>query len=208
MSTFAKWAFEMPVAEWGASGDCSSQPTDILVYGIGAKCHECDQFNFSGPVIGINGEGDLARRAESPWDSIVLGPGGANVPYGMVEWINQGYGRVVTLDKPLHWAVAYINSNCAPSREQMATALSMRVIVHAYGSCIGSELDEVSGKRSRVMDLPKVGNHWTANIDVFKNYAFGTCQHIVRKHKVAVAAPLSAAPHPHCLLAQWPTRAV
>jgi len=135
---------------------CTSQHADILVFGAHGPCR-CNPENFRGRILSVNGE----DRAPAKYTrrTMQIGAGGINFPYGAVEWINR---NMTQYEGPItQYAIAYANSNCVKSREDMVMKLAEHFSVHAFGACTGH------GKAKQLRNR----NHWTSNSMRFQGYA-------------------------------------
>jgi len=110
----------------------------------------------------VNGE----DRPLAPYTSqtVQIGAGGLDFPYGAVLWIEFKMKHIEynTSKGRLH-AVAYVNSNCVKKREEMAVALSKFIDVHAFGRC---------NANGRIKRRTYHNRAWTGNPHLFRKYDY------------------------------------
>lgn len=158
---FAAWGFGAPAVKWT---HCKSTMQDTLVFGDNGPC-PCDPKTFVGPILSVNGEdGPLAPYTSQ---TVQIGVGGLDFPYGAVLWIefnHQTHIKNNPSEGRLH-AVAYVNSNCVKEREEIAVALSKFIDVHAFGGC------NANGRiKRRTSHIPR--NKWSGNYHLFRKYDY------------------------------------
>ena len=151
----AAWGLHKPPVPWHT---CSSTLQDTLVFGDYGPC-PCDPKTFSGAILSVNGEGTPVEPYTK--NTINVGVGGYDLPYGAIEWINRRYEQSKNSDRLR--AVAYVQSNCVKHREDMAVALSKTIQVHALGRC---------NANGRIKRLSSPFHHWHDNTRIFTRYDF------------------------------------
>jgi len=157
---FAVWLFSH-----ASLFDCTTKsfPYDVLVSARWNPC-PCTK-KFRGVTIFVNGEDTKPSFPNER--TIGVGVAGIEVrkdvsfAYGAFEYILRDLHTTRNLH-PKIWGVAYIASNCASFKHNIAIRLSKYVDVYAFGKCVPPN----------AIRMPRLTGDWDNTYKIYKDFAF------------------------------------